>query len=66
MNSTTKNKKPVTINMSCLTTEKQDITTKTVQHFLNRAEAPEFQTLRVLSYSDSKNWAYDMEIFGKL
>jgi len=51
MNSTTRNKKPATINMSCFATEKQENITATIQHYLHRAEAPEFQTLRVLSYA---------------
>ena len=49
MNSTTENEKPATINMSCFATGKQENITETIQHYLHRAEAPEFQTLRVLS-----------------
>ena len=52
MNSTTKrNEKPITINMSCLTMEKQENITATIQHYVNRAEAPEFHRLRVVSYA---------------
>ena len=46
--------------MSCFTMEKQENITATIQHFLHRAEAPEFQTLRVLSYARCKVVSEDL------
>ena len=60
INSTTGNENPITINMSCLTMEKQENITATIQHYLHRAEAPEFQTLRVLSYARCKVVSEDL------
>ena len=54
MNSATRNEKPITINMSCFTMEKQENITATIQHYLHRSESPEFQTLRVVSYARCK------------
>ena len=46
--------------MSCFTMEKQENITATIQHYLHRSEAPEFQTLRVLSYARCKVVSEDL------